>query len=231
MMEKIFKKHETLFCILLIVLYVVTNSFCVQNFGYTSCEGFILNTVLSLLLLGIILILKRSSYYGLTKVKDAKKYLYFLPLVLIASVNLWNGFNTTLPAREIVFYILTMINVGFIEEIIFRGFLFRMMEQTNLKAALLVSSVTFGIGHIVNLLNGAELLPTLIQICYAVSIGYLFVIIFHKSKSLLPCIITHSAVNVLSVFNVENTVSLYVAPVFLITVPLIYALYINKTAK
>lgn len=230
-MEKIFKKHETLFCILLIVLYVVTNSFCVQNFGYTSCEGFILNTVLSLLLLGIILILKRSSYYGLTKVKDAKKHLYFLPLVLIASVNLWNGFNTTLPAREIVFYILTMINVGFIEEIIFRGFLFRMMEQTNLKAALLVSSVTFGIGHIVNLLNGAELLPTLIQICYAVSIGYLFVIIFHKSKSLLPCIITHSAVNVLSVFNVENTVSLYVAPVFLITVPLIYALYINKTAK
>lgn len=230
-MEKIFKKHETLFCILLIVLYVVTNSFCVQNFGYTSCEGFILNTVLSLLLLGIILILKRSSYYGLTKVKDAKKYLYFLPLVLIASVNLWNGFNTTLPAREIVFYILTMINVGFIEEIIFRGFLFRMMEQTNLKAALLVSSVTFGIGHIVNLLNGAELLPTLIQICYAVSIGYLFVIIFHKSKSLLPCIITHSAVNALSVFNVENTVSLYVAPVFLITVPLIYALYINKTAK
>lgn len=230
-MEKIFKKHETLFCILLIVLYVVTNSFCVQNFGYTSCEGFILNTVLSLLLLGIILILKRSSYYGLTKVKDAKKYLYFLPLVLIASVNLWNGFNTTLPAREIAFYILTMINVGFIEEIIFRGFLFRMMEQANLKAALLVSSVTFGIGHIVNLLNGAELLPTLIQICYAVSIGYLFVIIFHKSKSLLPCIITHSAVNVLSVFNVENTVSLYVAPVFLITVPLIYALYINKTAK
>ena len=230
-MEKIFKKHETLFCILLIVLYVVTNSFCVQNFGYTSFAGFILNTVLSLILLGIILTLKRSAYYGLTKVKDAKKYLYFLPLVLIASVNLWNGFNTTLPAREIVFYILTMINVGFIEEIIFRGFLFRMMEQTNLKAALLVSSVTFGIGHIVNLLNGAELLPTLIQICYAVSIGYLFVIIFQKSKSLLPCIITHSAVNALSVFNVENTVSLYVAPVFLITVPLIYALYINKTAK
>lgn len=230
-MEKIFKKHETLFCILLIVLYVVTNSFCVQNFGYTSCEGFILNTVLSLLLLGIILILKRSSYYGLTKVKDAKKYLYFLPLVLIASVNLWNGFNTTLPAREIIFYILTMINVGFIEEIIFRGFLFRMMEQTNVKAAVLVSSLTFGIGHIVNLLNGAELLPTLLQICYAVSIGYLFVIIFHKSKSLLPCIITHSAVNALSVFNVENTVSLYVAPVFLVTVPLVYALYINKTAK
>ena len=230
-MEKIFKKHETLFCILLIVLYVVSNSFCVQNFGYTSFAGFILNTVLSLILLGIILTLKRSAYYGLTKVKDAKKYLYFLPLVLIASVNLWNGFNTTLPAREIVFYILTMINVGFIEEIIFRGFLFRMMEQTNVKAAVLVSSLTFGIGHIVNLLNGAELLPTLLQICYAVSIGYLFVIIFQKSKSLLPCIITHSAVNVLSVFNVENTVSLYVAPVFLITVPLIYALYINKTAK
>ena len=32
----------------------------------------------------------------------------------------------------------------------------------------------FGFGHIVNLLNGADFLPTLLQIIYAVSGGYLF---------------------------------------------------------
>ena len=69
------------------------------------------------------------------------------------------------------------------------------------------------------------------QICYAISIGFLFVIIFHKSKSLVPCIITHSAVNSLSIFNVENSISLYVAPIFLIIVPVFYAIYINKTIK
>ena len=51
------------------------------------------------------------------------------------------------------------------------------------------------------------------------------------SKSLIPCIITHCLVNSLSIFNVENTISLYVAPMFLTIVPLVYAIYINKSIK
>ena len=227
-MKKIFEKHETLFCMLLIIIYIVVNSICVQNFGYTSSISFIVNTILSACLVGIVLSLKKSAYYGFTKVRNLKKYLYFIPLAVIISVNLWNGFNINHSASEIIFHILTMINIGFIEELIFRGFLFRMMEKNNVKSAIIVSALTFGIGHIVNLLNGAQLIPTLMQICYAAAIGYLFVIIFHKSKSLVPCIITHCLVNSLSIFNVENTLSLYIAPVFLTIIPLAYAVYINK---
>ena len=225
---KIFKKYEILFCILLIVLYIVANSFCIQNFGYTSLMSVVINTALSILLVAIMLVLKRTAYYGLTKVRNLKKYLYFLPLLIIVSVNLWNGFNINNTATEILFHILTMLNIGFIEEIIFRGFLFKMMAKNNVKSAIIVSAITFGAGHIVNLFVGAELIPTLIQICYAASIGYLFVIIFYKSQSLVPCIITHSLVNSLSVFNIENTLSLYIAPVILIIVPLGYGFYINK---
>lgn len=230
-MKKIFEKHETLFCILLIVAYVVVNSYCVQNFGIADYRSTIINTTFSIVLIVLMIILKRTSYYGLKKVTNFKKYLYFIPLLLIASVNLWNGVNINNSAREIMFHILTMLNVGFIEEIIFRGFLFKMMEKTNLKIAIIVSSVTFGIGHIVNLLNGADLIPTLMQICYAIAIGYVFVTIFHKSKSLIPCIITHSLINSLSIFNVQNPMSLYVAPVFLTIISLTYAIYINKTIK
>jgi membrane protease YdiL (CAAX protease family) len=230
-MKKLFEKHETLFCILLITIYVVINSFCVQNFGFTSLAGFIVNTVLSLLLIGLIFALNGTSYYGLVAVKDSKKYLYFIPLIIIATVNLWNGININSSKSEILFHILTMINIGFIEEIIFRGFLFKMMERQGVKGAIHISAITFGIGHIVNLLNGAELIPTLIQICYAVSIGYLFVIIFIKSKSLIPCIITHSVTNALSIFNVDNELSMYIAPIALTVVPIIYAIYITRSVK
>lgn len=230
-MEKIFKKHEFLICMLLIVLYIVTNSFCLQNFGEFSYKTTIVNTVFSALLIGLIISIKRVKYYGLTKVENAKKYLYFLPLILIVSVNLWNGININNTPKEIIFYILTMINVGFIEEIIFRGFLFKMMEESNVKSAIAVSAITFGIGHIVNLLNGAAVVPTLIQICYAISAGFLFVIIFYKSKSLVPCIIAHSTINALSVFNGESQSFLYVTGAFLTIVPIIYAIYIMKTVK
>ena len=92
-MKKIFEKHETLFCILLIVLYVIINSYCVQNFGTKDYRSTIINTIISAFLIILMISLKKTKYYGLTKVNNPKKYLYFIPLLLIASVNLWNGIN------------------------------------------------------------------------------------------------------------------------------------------
>ena len=48
-----------------------------------------------------------------------------------------------------------MLCVGFAEEVIFRGFLFRAMEKDNVKTAIIGSSVTFGLGHVLNLVNGS----------------------------------------------------------------------------
>lgn len=231
MMKKIFDKHETLICILLIILYVVINSYCMQNFGVEDYRSTVINTIFSIALLIFIITLKRTSYYGLTKVTNLKKYLYFIPLLLIISNNLWNGININNTKSEIIFHILTMLNIGFLEEVIFRGFLFKMMEKDNVKSAIIVSSITFGIGHIVNLFNGADFIPTLVQMCYAISLGYLFVIIFYKSKSLVPCIIAHFLINSLSIFNVQNEGSLFRVFILLIVVPLVYAIYINRTVK
>lgn len=228
-MKKIFEKQETFFCILLIILYIIINSYCIQNYGIDNYKSAIINTLFSALLIKLIFILKRAKYYGLTKVSNLKKYLYFIPLIIIISVNLWNGFNINNSSKEITFYIINMINIGFIEEIIFRGFLFKMIEKDSVKTAILISAITFGIGHIINLFNGADFIKTLMQICYATSIGYLFVIIFYKSKSLIPCIITHSLVNALSIFNIQS--QSFTSSIFLIIFPLIYAFYINKTVK
>lgn len=230
-MKKIFEKKETLFCILLIVAYVIINSYCIQNFGLTDYRSLFINTIFSIILILLMIVLKRVEYYGIKKVENSRKYLFFVPLMLIASVNLWNGINVNNSSNEILFYILTMVNIGFIEEIIFRGFLFKMMEKENIKRAITVSSLTFGIGHIVNLLNGSDLIPTLMQIGYAIAIGYLFVTIFNKSKSLIPCIITHIIINSLSIFNIESETLLYVSPIFLIIISVSYSIYINKTIK
>jgi len=230
-MKKFLEKNELFLSLSLIILYVVINSYCMQSFGLYSYKSSIINTVFSIFLIILMIILKRTSYYGITKVTNLKEYLYFIPLLLIISVNLWNGINISNKINEIVFYIITMLNIGFIEEIIFRGFLFKMMAKDNVKSAIIVSSITFGIGHIINLFNGADVILTLFQVVYAISIGFLFVIIFYKSKSLIPCIITHSLVNALSVFNIDNTLSMYIAPIFLTIVPIIYTIYIKNNVK
>lgn len=225
-MRKLFFKYETLCCISLIILYIVSNMFI----SITSYSGVIVNTLLSIFLIGLIIYLDRVKYYGLVLVKDSKKFLYFIPLLLIISVNLWNGININNSVVEIICHIISMINIGFIEEIIFRGFLFKMMEKDDLKSAIIVSSITFGIGHIINLFTGGEFLSTLMQVFYCISIGYLFVLIFHKSGSLIPCIMCHSIFNALSIFHVDGSL-IYLSSIFLIIVPLVYSYYINKKCE
>ena len=192
-------------------------------------------TIINLILTSIIIIFiiknKLLSYYRLISFPNPKKYLYFIPLILLISVNLFNGFNINNTILEIIFYILSMICVGFLEEIIFRGFLFKILEKDNQKLAIIITSITFGVGHIINLLNGAELIPTLIQICYCISTGYLFAIIIVKSNSLWPCIIRHSLVNALSIFSIENNISIYISPIILTIIPLLYAIYLNKVKE
>ena len=71
--------------------------------------------------------------------------------------------------------------------------------------AIIISSVTFGVGHLINLFNGSgmDLAANLCQICFAIAIGFLLVTIFYRGGSLFPCILTHSAINALSTFANE----------------------------
>ena len=76
-MEKIFEKHEKLFTIGLIIIYVVVNSCMMQNFGYTSYQSAMVNTILSILMVTLIILIKRVKHYGLIKANNPKKFLYF----------------------------------------------------------------------------------------------------------------------------------------------------------
>lgn len=208
------------------------NSYCMKNFGFTSPISFVVNTIFSAVLITLILISKKSKYYGLKKAENTRKLLYFIPLVVISTVGIWRGINIKNSISEITFRVLTMINVGFLEEIIFRGILYKSIEKDNKKLAIIITSITFGIGHIVNLLNGADLIPTLMQICYATALGFLFVTILNKSKSLIPCIVSHIVINSLSIFEVENTkLSIIITSLILILISVSYTVFINKTIK
>ena len=93
-MKKFFEKHELLCCMLLIVLYVVLNSYCMQNFGLTDFRSVLINTLFSAALLIFTLRLGRAADYGLVRPTDPGRYLYFLPLLLIISVNLWTTMHS-----------------------------------------------------------------------------------------------------------------------------------------
>ncbi len=232
-MTRFYQKKELAFAIVWIVLYVFLLSAADQLSAALGCAKIVtapLCVVLTVFLFGWIKQNDLTEKYGLGKVTiDFKKYLYFLPLVLIASTNLWRGVTLNMSVLESALYVVSMLCVGFLEEIIFRGFLFRALCKDNVRRAVVISSLTFGIGHIVNLLNGAELFSTLLQLCYASAVGFLFTIIFLHSKSLIPCILTHSAINSLSAFAIERSGAINMAVAVVLTIVSIsYVILIEK---
>lgn len=235
-MYHLYKKNDLNFSLMWIIAYVVLFSVSDNFSALLGIEKVIttpVSIIFALLIFGFIKKHDLSEQYGLCSFKGGlKNYLYFIPLILIMSVNLWNGVTMTVSVMETVLFILCMICVGFIEEVIFRGLLFKAMCKDNIKLAIFVSSITFGMGHIVNLLNGENFVSTLLQICYASAIGFLFTIIFYKGKSLLPCIITHSIINSLSVFAVHGSQSYSIITALVLSaISVGYALWILSKIK
>lgn len=237
-MKKLYEKNELTFAVVWIVIYCVLQSLANQlneRIGTEYSASAVFCVLQAIILFVFIWKNRFMEQYGLCKSSvPARRFLYYVPLFILASGNLWNGVavNYSLPA--IVCRIACMLCVGFLEEVIFRGFLFKAIAKDNIKSGIVISSVTFGIGHLINLFNGSgmDLVNNLYQICFAVAVGFLLVTIFYRGGSLLPCIITHSAINTLGTFTNEAGFTAEKQIVHLLIMILIaaaYTLFLTKT--
>ena len=212
-MKKLYEKNELTFAIVWIVVYCVLQSLAnplnkAIGVAYAASAAFcFLQTVV---LFAFIRKNNLQKRYGLCKSSvPACRFLYYVPLVILALGNLWNGFVLNYSPAETACRIVCMLCVGFLEEVIFRGLLFKSIAKDNIKSAIVISSVTFGIGHIINLFNGSgmDVVNNLCQIVFAIAVGFLLVTIFYRGGSLLPCILVHSAINTLGTFTNDTNLT------------------------
>lgn len=237
-MKKLYEKNELAFAIVWIVVYCVLQSLANSlnkaiGVAYAASAAFcVLQTIVLFTFIRKNNLQKR---YGLCKpLVPARRFLYYVPLVILASGNLWNGFALNDSPAETALRVVCMLCVGFLEEVIFRGLLFTAIAKDNIKSAIVISSVTFGVGHIINLFNGSgmDLVNNLCQIVFAIAVGFLLVTIFYRGGSLLPCILVHSAINTLGTFAKDTnlTTEMHLLHlVVLILIAVVYTLILTRT--
>ena len=240
MLKKLYEKSQLWFALAWIIGYVVLAS-AGDNISAALGIDKIVTLPILLVMSAVLYFFVRKNglmeKYGLCKPRlPAAKMLYYIPLLVLLTANLWYGVAMNMSWLETVLYVLAMFLVGFLEEVIFRGLLFQAMAGNGMKSAIIVSSVTFGIGHMVNLFNGsgAELLPNLLQVVYAVAIGFAFVMIYCRTGSLMPCIIVHSVFNGLSAIGNEAAMTPgrhIVSGVLLAVIAGGYGVYLVRTGK
>ncbi len=231
-MRKLYEKNEVLFAVIWILVYCFTTIPIRGNLGDES----ILMTVVLLVIAACITVFIRKNHleekYGLTGwPRNTKRYLYFIPMWILVTGNLWGGLGIAYDGLGQVFAVISMLLIGYVEEVIFRGFLFKaLIPKDGIRLAIIISSVTFGIGHIINLLAGQASLETVIQVFFAIGWGFIFTLVFHKCKSLIPCIVAHGLVNAFSKFanesNNDRTAWIYMTTTILIAI--IYGIYLVR---
>ena len=233
MMRKLYEEREILFALLWILAYCFVMAPVKGNFGLDSI--WVLLTLLAFAA-GITFFVKSNhleAKYGVAGWPDStKKYLYFIPVWILATGNLWDGIALSYHGIPLATAILSMILVGYIEEMFFRGFLFKaMLTHSKADVAVVVSAVTFGIGHIVNLFAGQAGFDTVLQIVFAVSWGFVLTMVFYKSGSLIPCIIAHAAIDIFSLLGADSRLGDRVYIGATIVSAIIYCIYLNRLER
>lgn len=229
-MKKFYEKNELLFAILWIVVYCVVSIPIRGNLGDESPA---MLAGLAVIAAGILAFVKKyglEARYGLVKWRgSAGTYLFFIPMLILTTGNLWGGAAVVYGGIAQVYAVVSMLLVGFVEELIFRGFLFRaLLKRDSTPMAITISAVTFGIGHLVNLLAGQGGLESLIQVFFAIAWGFLFTFVFYKSGSLWVCILVHGLVDVFSKFAAPGGSSDFVYMAATIVVSIAYCLYLSR---
>ncbi len=232
-MNKLMKKKPVLHAVLWILIYIVS-----VNIGEALNEatgaGY-WTSALVLILSGILLIyLKKISpaeAFGLKKItkEDAYKVLFYVPLILLAFIQFAAGITPGLSFGDTASICVLMVGVGFVEELLFRGFLFNAIyEKSGVKRAIVISGITFGIGHIVNLFRGYDFSELSGQIVVAVVVGLVLALLVAITRNLVPGILFHILFNISgSLANQGGNAQDYLL-IAILTIAGFYAIYLFR---
>jgi uncharacterized protein len=107
----------------------------------------------------------------------------------------------TEPTYRVFLFLIECLSVGFFEEIIFRGILlvFLINKLSEVKhgvlLAILISSALFGLSHVFNILNGAGIGDTLMQIGYSFLVGMMWSVMFLRTGNIWLTMLLHATFN------------------------------------
>ena len=151
-----------------------------------------------------IFLVKKDNYF---KVRCTSKtcITYIIIVTLILSVINLFPFDLSIGITTLsVFF--TMLFVGLMEELIFRGCIYKICdEKWGDQKAVILSSVLFGLIHIINVLND-DILMVVLQMVYATCIGIVYAMLMYKKQGIILCILAHAIANIAGNLGATETV-------------------------
>ena len=150
----------------------------------------------------------RPDFNGCLQKKGLKEgLLMLLPFLVIhyaGSIVSW----ITLGTGSVFIALLRATAPGFGEEILFRGlgvanYMRRIRSGEQIKVIFWLSSVVFGLIHLMNIIAGGDTVSVIIQSVYAIGVGMLFGAVYLRTGNLWPTILGHWSVDFMEMIRVD----------------------------
>lgn len=149
-------------------------------------------------------ILKTEILGGLSKQFPWRfKYLNLIPvyLFIIGLLGIYSNDFSQIALTNLILLFFACLMVGFAEEYLFRGLLQPLFlnkygsRRNGIFISIFLTSVFFGVFHLLNLAKNDNVGQVLVQVIFAMFIGFFFGVLLLKTNKLIPIAITHGLIN------------------------------------
>lgn len=131
--------------------------------------------------------------FRISENRSCSKVWWYAPLLAIEILPIAvYGFSSEITPLQYIILALFTTAVGFNEEIYFRGLSLKFLLEKGRKKAIIFSSIIFGVLHLINVLNGKNVLYLVLQMFFAFLVGFVLSEIVSITKSLWIVIIWHT---------------------------------------
>lgn len=161
-------------------------------------------------LFGHLWVYRGGSFF---KTINAGQYVLYYGIA-IAYLFISKSLNMTFKSPlGIVSAIVYIIGIGFHEETIFRGLVANFIGKKYMKDlkgfyfSVAMTSVLFGLIHLVNMTRGVQLLSAVVQSLVAISLGAVFTAIYYRGGNLWALMFLHSVIDLGPLFQTLFTVN------------------------
>lgn len=148
--------------------------------------------------------IKIENITGLSSNYDWKfKYLNSIPiyLMIIGVLGVISKDLTQIHIGNVLLLLLACLTVGFAEEFLFRGLLQSIFlkkyhsYKNGILISISISAIIFGLFHLINLTKNDNVFAVIVQVVFAMFIGFFFGVLVLKTNKIIPIAVTHGLIN------------------------------------
>ncbi len=204
-------KRNSILAVILFLLYLGQNILRNMLVNMLAVNEFAATLITAVVFAASALLLTKKDDYFKVRNKDKFCITYIVIVTLILGLINLVPFDISID-KAVLSVIVTMFFVSLMEELIFRGCVYKICEaKWGGRKAVILSSILFGFIHIINVLND-DIAVVALQIASATSIGVVVAILIYKKQGIYLSILAHAVINITA--NIGATETIYKEIIF-----------------